>query len=77
MRLPIQYWKFPPVPAGSNVVEAARKSGDVAKGEMVRLTGVTNKGKFSVEKANGQPSEHWHDLDSFLPNREPVAANAR
>lgn len=66
-KLPMTYWKFPPG-SGPNLFEAARKSGDVAKGEVVRFTGVTNKGKLSVEKQDGTQSEHWHDLDAFYPD---------
>ena len=74
LRLPMTYWRFPPVAAEQNLFEAARKSGDIAKGERVRFTGVTSKGKLSVEKLNGVPSEYWHDLEAFYPTYE-VEAN--
>lgn len=79
LKVPLTYWKFPVnIPAGANEVEAARKSGDVAKGERVRITGVRRDGKISVDRANGQASEHWHSLDSFygnVPGHEGKGAN--
>ena len=53
-----------------NWFEAARKTGDVAKGQVVNLTGVNSKGKFSASFKDGKPSEHWHDLDAFYPTHE-------
>lgn len=83
LKVPLTYWKFPVnIPATQNVLEAARKSGDVAKGEMVRITGIRRDGKISVDKADGKASEHWHSLDSFygnVPGAEgrPANDNAR
>ena len=68
-RLPMNFFKFPATAEG-NFFEAARKSGDVKKGDIVRFTGVDSKGRFAVELPNGQPSEHWHPLDAFYPNKE-------
>lgn len=63
-QLPLNYWHFGN-DATTGWVRANRKSGDVAKGQRVRLTGVNGKGLFSVAFEDHKPSEHWHKLDTF------------
>lgn len=61
-----QYLKLPHDP-GVNMFEAARKSHDVAKGEIVQWIGVNAKGDVAVLKADRTQSEHWHSMDAFYP----------
>lgn len=66
-KVPLNYFRIPKeVPATSNLLMAERKSGDVAKGDVVRITGIRSDGKISVELPNGNPSDHWHALDAFV-----------
>lgn len=74
MRLPLNYVRINGAP-GTNIFEAGKKSGDVNKGDLVRLTGVRKDGKITVELPTGKPSEHWHSLDAFLGNLVEPAAN--
>lgn len=68
-RLTMNYLSLKGQPASLNRFEAARKTGDVAKGEWVQISGIRTDGKVSVDKATG-PSEHWHSLDAFYGNVE-------
>lgn len=63
-QLPLNYWHFGN-DTTSGWVRATRKSGDVTRGQKVRLVGVNGKGLFAVCFENGKPSEHWHKLETF------------
>lgn len=70
MKLPITYIKLNDTIGGAMV--ALKKSGDIAKGEQVYPTMITKAGKMAVCRRDGEASEHWHDMESFVWFADPI-----